>query len=102
MLAPALRSRLAHWTGDDSQQDEAETSRRHAEGARGGGSSSTREPGSDDPIQAADDGLRMFAADEVVFVTGSGRRERLEQGVLEVARARYDTRISHIETGAGG
>ena len=24
VLAPALRSRLAHWTGDDSQQDEAE------------------------------------------------------------------------------
>ena len=44
----------------------------------------------------------MFAADEVVFVTGSGDANWLEQGILEVARARYDTRISHIETGAGG
>ena len=97
VLAPALRSRLAHWTGDDSEQDEAGASRRHAGGTRGGGRSGTREIGSDDPIQAADDGLRVFPADEVVFVTGGGDANWLEQGVLEVARARTK-RITHIET----
>ena len=103
VLAPALRSRLAHWTGDDSQQDEAE---RHLadtlKALAAAGVPARGELGSDDPIQAADDGLLMFAADEVVFVTGSGDANWLEQGILEVARARYDTRISHIETGAGG
>ena len=103
VLAPALRSRLAHWTGDDSEQDEAE---RHLadtlEALAAAGVPARGEIGSDDPIQAADDGLRVFPADEVVFVTGGGDANWLEQGVLEVARTRYDTRITHIEIGAGG
>ena len=63
------RSRLAHWTGDDSQRDEAEghlaatLSGFGAAGIRADG-----QVGPDDPIQAADDGLRTFPADELVFV----------------------------------
>ena len=102
VVAPALRSRLAHWTGDDSQQDEAE---RHLsdslEALAAAGIPARGEIGSDDPIQAADDGLREFPADEVVFVTGGGDGNWLEQGVVDVARARYDLPVTHIEVGAG-
>jgi hypothetical protein len=100
VVAPALRSRLAHWTGDDSQRDQAE---RHLtetlDRLRAAGIPVRGEIGSDDPIQAADDGLREFSADEVVFVTGGGANW-LEEGVLDMARTRYDIRVTHIEAGA--
>ena len=106
VIAPALRSRLAHWTGDDSQRDEAE---RHLAGTLDGletaGVAARGEIGSDDPIQAADDGLRKFQADEVVFVTGGGGggdANWLEQGVVDVARKRYDIQVTHIEVGPAG
>jgi GABA permease len=100
VVAPALRSRLAHWTGDDSQRDEAEShlaatlGELESEGIRARG-----EIGSDDPIQAADDALRVFEADEVVFVTGSGPDNWLERDVLELARERYDVPVTHVESG---
>ena len=40
------------------------------------------ETGADDPIQATDDGLREFAANEIVFVTKPGTStDWVEQGV---------------------
>jgi hypothetical protein len=99
VIAPALRSRLAHWTGDDSEREEAEAHLAETlEGFEAAGMRARGEIGSDDPIQAADDGLRAFHADEVVFVTGGGEANWLEQGVIEAARKRYDLRVTHIET----
>jgi hypothetical protein len=104
VVAPALGSRLARWTGDDSQRNEAD--RHLAEtlaGLEAAGIAARGEVGADDPIQAADDGLREFQADEVVFVTGGGGDANwLEQGVVDVARKRYDLPVSHIEVGAAG
>jgi hypothetical protein len=56
--------------------------------------------GSDEPIQATDDGLREFPADEVVFVTGDAANW-LEEGILDEARKRYDIQVTHIPVGAG-
>jgi len=53
--------------------------------------------GSDDPIQAADDALRTFAADELVFVTGRGKANWLEDDALELARGRYGIPVAHID-----
>ena len=103
VIAPALRSRLAHWTGDDSERDEAE--RHLADTLSGFDASGIRangKVGPDDPIQAADDGLRLFPADELVFVTGGGDENWLERGILDTARERYDVRITHIESGSPG
>jgi hypothetical protein len=102
VMAPALRSRLAHWTGDDSQRHQAD---RHLtktlSSFRAAGIPARGEIGSDDPIQAADDSLREFPADELVFVTGrDGSAIWLEAGVLDVARERYDVWVTHIEVGA--
>jgi hypothetical protein len=99
VLAPALRSRLAHWTEDDSRRDDAEAHlARTLDGFTAAGIRARGEIGSDDPIQAADDGLRTFAGDEVVFVTGHGDSNWLEQGIVDMARGRYDLRVTHIET----
>jgi hypothetical protein len=103
VIAPALRSRLAHWTGDDSQRDVAETNLATTLNDLAiAGIPARGEVGSDDPIQAADDALRTFEADEVVFVTGRGEGNWLERGVLDAARERYDIRVSHIPGGANG
>ena len=79
--------------------DEAETaSRRDAERARG-----RRDPSAngDGRVGRPDPGggrrPAHFPADELVFVTGSAEANWLEQGVLELARGRYGTRITHIE-----
>jgi hypothetical protein len=103
VIAPAVRSRIAHWTGDDSQRDEAEGHLADSlDGLEAAGIHALGKVGSDDPIQAADDGLRTFPADEVVFVTSRGDGNWLERGVIDVARKRYDLRITHIEAVPSG
>lgn len=98
VVAPALRSRLSHWTGDDHGRAEAEdhlesTVRALAEagiGVRG-------KIGSDDPIEAADDALPEFPAEELVFATPPEAQSNwLERGVVQTARARYGVPVTHI------
>ncbi len=101
VVAPALRSRLAHWTGDDSQRGDAETHLAETlDGLAGAGISARGEVGADDPIQAADDALRTFEADELVFVTGGDDANWLERGVVDLARERYDIPVTHVAGGA--
>lgn len=58
--------------------------------------------GSDDPIQAADDALREFPADEIVFATQPEQDANWrERGVVEIARSRYDLPVSHVVVDAG-
>ena len=53
--------------------------------------------GPEDPLQAADDGLRQFPADEILFVTHrDGQANWLEAGVVELAGSRYRQPIEHI------
>ncbi len=48
-------------------------------------------------MQAADDGLREFAAHEIVFVTKPGTdTDWVERGVVEAARERYAVPVTHI------
>ena len=62
-------------------------------GARG-------EVGPPDPIRAADDALREFPADEVVFATRpEADANWLEQNVLQAARTRYDVPVRHVVIG---
>jgi hypothetical protein len=53
--------------------------------------------GDDDPIQAIDDALRAFPADEIVISTHPpGRSNWLEKGVVIRAQERYDCPITHV------
>jgi len=98
VVAPALGSRLARWTGDQQDYDEAtehlDATLRALEeiDVRAHG-----RIGSKDPIQAADDGLREFPAHQVVLAVHSGDDQRwLEQDAVEAARERYDVPVTLI------
>lgn len=98
VIAPAIGSWLQRWTSDESTHADA---RKHLDDtvtalARAG-ITARGETGADDPLQAADDGLREFPAHEVVFVTKPGTStDWVEKGVVETARTRYAVRVVHI------
>lgn len=98
VVAPALGSRVSRWTGDDHAREAASRTLAETIGALAGAGVSARgEVGAEDPIEAADDALREFPADELVFVTHpEAEANWLEQDVLEVARARYDVPVTHV------
>lgn len=98
VVAPAIGSRLARWTADEGQFHDA---RKHLDDTVAAlaqaGITARGETGADDPLQAADDGLRAFPAHEIVFVTKSGTHtDWAERGVVETARQRYPVPVTHI------
>ena len=55
------------------------------------------EVGDGDPLQAIEDALRGFPADEIVLSTHPpGRSNWLERGLVENARERFDCPIAHV------
>ena len=57
--------------------------------------------GSHDPLQAADDGLREFAADEIVFVVHpDAESDWLQRGVVELAEQRYPVPVRRLRPAA--
>ena len=98
MIAPAIGSWLGRWTNDESAHVDA---RKHLDDtvtalARAG-ITARGETGADDPLQATDDGLREFAANEIVFVTKPGTNtDWVEEGVIETATKRYAIPVTHI------
>jgi len=98
VIVPALGSRLSHWTGDDTARHDAEGNLDQTVAALSAAGVGARgEVGSDDPIQAADDALREFAADEIVFATHPDDHANWkERGVVEIARGRYDLPVAHV------
>ena len=96
VVVPALGSRLSHWTGDDHARQDAEGNlERTVAALSAAGIGARGQVGSDDPVQAADDALREFPADEIVFATHPDDRANWkERGVVEIARGRYDLPVS--------
>ena len=55
------------------------------------------EVGDGDPLQAIEDALRTFGADEIIISTHpEGRSNWLERGVVEHARERFPVPIMHV------
>jgi nucleotide-binding universal stress UspA family protein len=55
--------------------------------------------GDDDPLQAIEDALRTFGADEILISTHpEGRSNWLERGVVESARLRFTPPVTHVVT----
>ena len=98
IMAPALESRVGRLAGD--QQGYEDATRRLNEivaGLRRTGTEAQGEVGPSDPLQAADDGLRQFAANEIVFLTHpEGQANWLETGVVTAAKSRYFQPVEHI------
>ena len=94
VVAPALSSRVDRWTGDEAAYARASE---HLDATLAAlsalGVTARGHVGSHDPLQAADEGLREIAADELVFVT-AGAGEAAD--VVEAARGRYGIPVSEI------
>jgi hypothetical protein len=99
VIAPALNSKLRFWTGDtdeaiaraDEVQEEA-VERLAEEGVDAAGNT-----GESDPLLAIQDNLATYEADEIVLFTHSqGRRNWLEEGVVEQAQERFEVPVRHL------
>jgi len=104
VVAPAVSSRLARLTGDE---DAYASAQQHLDDTVDAltslGFEATGHLGSHDPLQATDEALREFPADEIVFVLHGGRdTEWLEQGVVGLAQARYSVPVSQLELSRNG
>jgi hypothetical protein len=99
VVCPALNSQLRHWASDEDGARAAAQRRLDAslQGLRSQGLEAEGEVGDSDPLQAIEDALRTFGADEIVISTHpEGRSNWLERDVVGLARARFDVPITHV------
>lgn len=99
VVAPALNSPVRHWASDEDPARRAAEERLRAslERLRGGGIDASGEVGDAEPLQAMEDGLRLFDADEIVISTHpEGRSHWLEKGVVAAARERFAVPVTHV------
>ena len=99
VVAPALNSPVRHWVSDEDGARAAAQARVDASVARLSQTGGTvrGEVGDAEPLQAIEDALRTFGADEIVLSTHpEGRSHWLEQGLVEEARRRFAVPITHV------
>jgi hypothetical protein len=99
VVAPALNSPVKHWVSDEDEARAAALERLDASVARLAETGLTvrGEVGDAEPLQAIEDALRTFGADEIVLSTHpEGRSHWLEQGLVEEARRRFALPITHV------
>ena len=99
MVAPALNSPMRHWASDEDPARRAAERRLQASLARlqDGGIEASGGVGDAEPLQALEDELRLFDADEIVISTHpEGRSHWLEKGVVQAAKHRFSVPITHV------
>jgi len=98
VVAPAFSSRLDRLTGDQSAYDEATLRLNATLGALAElGVEAHGRLGSHDPIQATDEALREFSAEEIVFALQPGASSTPpEEDIVELARKRYDVEVTTL------
>ena len=101
VVCPALNSPLRHGASDEDPARAAARERLEASltRLRELGIEARGEVGDGDPLQAIEDALRTFGADEIILSTHPpGRSHWLEKGVVERARQRFAVPITHVVT----
>jgi hypothetical protein len=101
LVCPALNSPIRHWASDEDPARAAAQERLGASLARlrEAGIEVRGEVGDGDPLQAMEDALRTFGADEIIISTHpEGRSHWLERGVVAKARERFAVPITHVVT----
>jgi membrane protein implicated in regulation of membrane protease activity len=99
VVTPALNSPLRHWVSDDDGARAAAQQRLEKSLAQlaDAGVEARGEIGDGDPLQAIEDALRTFGADEIIISTHpEGRSNWLEREVVENARERFTVPIKHV------
>ena len=101
VVCPALNSPLRHWASDEDPARAAAQGRLEStlSRLRELGIDARGEVGDGDPLQAIEDALRTFGADEIIVSTHPpGRSNWLEKGVVDRARQRFAVPITHVVT----
>lgn len=104
VVAPALNSRLRHWLSDDGDARLAAEERLErclglliGDGVNAGGW-----VGDADPVQAIEDALHLFAADEIAVATQpEGRSNWLARNLVQRARERFPQPVLHLVVDSG-
>jgi hypothetical protein len=99
VVAPALNTKLRHWTSDEDQARAAAEDRlaRSCRELDRLGINARGEVGDADPLQAMEDALRTFGAEMIIVSTHpEGRSNWLERGVVSGARERFAVPIKHV------
>jgi len=99
VVCPALNSQVRTWASDEDGARSAAQKRLDASLARlrEDGVQAEGEVGDGDPLQAIEDALRTFGADEIVISTHpEGRSNWLERNVVGAASERFDIPITHV------
>jgi hypothetical protein len=99
VVTPALNTPLKHFTSDvdGARKEAAKRLDDSLTRLRGAGIEARGEVGDGDPLQAIEDALRTFGADEVIISTHpEGRSNWLERGVVSGARERFAVPITHV------
>ena len=99
VVCPALNSKIKHWTNEEDQARANAQQRleRLLDGLRSEGIEVQGDIGDDDPVQAMEDALRRYPADEVIISTHPpGRSNWLEHDVVHRAQERFDLPVTHV------
>ena len=99
VVVPALNSPLKHWASDEdgARAAAAERLERSLARLRELGIDAKGEVGDGEPLQAIEDWLHIFGADEIIISTHpEGKSHWLEKGVVSGARERFDVPITHV------
>lgn len=99
VVAPAADVSPLEWLANDEDSARAEAAET-AEKTAGAVADEARvetEVGASDPVQAIEDALRTFPADEVIVVTPPGEEANwLEADAGEGAKSRFDVPVTHL------
>ena len=98
IVVPAAKMTPLQWLASDEARarDQAERTAEESVGAVEGDVVET-EVGDPDPVQAIEDALRTFAAEEVVLVTEAGEEASwLEEDAGAQAKERFGVPITHL------
>lgn len=99
VVCPALNSPVRTWTSDEDGARDAAGARLDAtlQAFADVGIAARGQVGDGDPLQALEDALRSFSADEIIISTHPvGSSNWLERGVVASARVRFDVPVIHV------
>jgi len=99
VVCPALNTKIKYWVSDEDQARQQAQERLDAVIAQlaRDGIPAQGDIGDSDPLQAIEDALRLFPANEVIVSTHPyGRSNWLEQDVVGRARERFPIPITHV------
>lgn len=99
VVAPALNSRLRHWSSDTRAAEDAALERLRicVERLSARGIQAEGAIGDSDPLQATLDALHLYLADEIVIATHPEHRSNwLAKNLVERVAEHYDGPILHV------